>query len=202
MVLKASTEARTPRGAPQPHMKPQLPPTINLEFLPPVQPITVLPLPLPWKPERGAAQSYERIREQARLQAKTIFGELQRRYPGRFADGQLRTLQRKVRQWRATDGPPKEVFVYLASPAYLAEHPVNQARRAAGKKTATQIWLWGQGKAPSLVSIATSDYPTPAARPLNSTLDCRRIGAVFALEQPDWRHSLSRVVTALEGVAA
>src|SRR5437899_7910507 len=28
------------------------------------------------------------------LQAKTIFGELQRRYPGRFADSQLRTLQR------------------------------------------------------------------------------------------------------------
>jgi hypothetical protein len=30
--------------------------------------LAVLPLPLPWKPERGAAQSYERIRKQARLQ--------------------------------------------------------------------------------------------------------------------------------------
>jgi 2,3-bisphosphoglycerate-independent phosphoglycerate mutase len=30
------------------------------------------------------------------------------------------------------------------------EHPVNQARRAAGKRPATQIWLWGQGRAPSL----------------------------------------------------
>jgi predicted RecB family nuclease len=27
-----------------------------------------LPLPLPWKPERGAAESYDRIREQARIQ--------------------------------------------------------------------------------------------------------------------------------------
>src|SRR5260370_1010421 len=36
------------------------------------------------------------------------------------------------------------------SKAVLAEHPVNQARRAAGKKAATQVWLWGQGKAPSL----------------------------------------------------
>jgi hypothetical protein len=44
------------------------------------------------------------------LQAKTIFQELQRRYPGRFADGQLRTLQRHIRQWRAEVGPPKEVF--------------------------------------------------------------------------------------------
>jgi hypothetical protein len=44
------------------------------------------------------------------LQAKTIFRELQRRYPGRFQQGQLRTLQRRVRQWRALAGPPREVF--------------------------------------------------------------------------------------------
>jgi uncharacterized protein len=30
--------------------------------------LAVLPLPLPWKPERGAAESYDRIREQARIQ--------------------------------------------------------------------------------------------------------------------------------------
>jgi len=50
------------------------------------------------------------LEEQPGLQAKTIFGDLQQRYPGRFADGQLRTLQRKVRRWRATAGPAKEVF--------------------------------------------------------------------------------------------
>jgi hypothetical protein len=44
------------------------------------------------------------------LQAKTIFADLQRRYPGRFADGQLRTLQRHSRRWRALSGPAKEVF--------------------------------------------------------------------------------------------
>ena len=44
------------------------------------------------------------------LEAKTLFEDLQRRYPGRFSDGQLRTLQRKVRRWRALEGPPKEVF--------------------------------------------------------------------------------------------
>ena len=36
----------------------------------------------------------------------------------------------------------------------LAAHPVNQARRAAGKRPATQVWLWGQGKAPSLRPFA------------------------------------------------
>ena len=44
------------------------------------------------------------------LEAKTIFAALQRKYPERFADGQLRTLQRKVKHWRATEGPPQEVY--------------------------------------------------------------------------------------------
>jgi 2,3-bisphosphoglycerate-independent phosphoglycerate mutase len=32
----------------------------------------------------------------------------------------------------------------------LRDHPVNRARIAAGKKPATQIWLWGQGRAMTL----------------------------------------------------
>ena len=31
---------------------------------------------------------------------KALFVGLQQRYPGRFVDGQLRTLQRRVRDWR------------------------------------------------------------------------------------------------------
>jgi transposase len=45
-----------------------------------------------------------------RLEAKTIFEELERRRPGQFEPGQLRTLQRHVREWRAHRGPAKEVF--------------------------------------------------------------------------------------------
>jgi hypothetical protein len=45
-----------------------------------------------------------------RLQAKTLFADLRRRFPGRFADGQLRTLQRRLKRWRAENGPAKEVF--------------------------------------------------------------------------------------------
>jgi hypothetical protein len=44
------------------------------------------------------------------LQAKTLFQELQRRYPGQFQDGQLRAFQRKVKAWRALEGPPREVY--------------------------------------------------------------------------------------------
>lgn len=44
------------------------------------------------------------------LEAKTLFEDLQRRFPGRFADGQIRTLQRRVKAWRALEGPGKEIF--------------------------------------------------------------------------------------------
>jgi hypothetical protein len=45
-----------------------------------------------------------------RLLAKTLFADLQRRFPGRFANGQLRTLQRRLKCWRAENGPAKEIF--------------------------------------------------------------------------------------------
>jgi hypothetical protein len=51
-----------------------------------------------------------RIHVNPGLQAKTLFEDLQRRFPGDFQDGQLRTLQRKIKHWRATHGPDKEIF--------------------------------------------------------------------------------------------
>jgi 2,3-bisphosphoglycerate-independent phosphoglycerate mutase len=36
------------------------------------------------------------------------------------------------------------------SAAWLAGHPVNAARVAAGKRPATHVWLWGVGRAPSM----------------------------------------------------
>lgn len=44
------------------------------------------------------------------LEAKTVFEELQRRDPGKYEEGQLRTLQRRIKGWRAVKGPSKEVF--------------------------------------------------------------------------------------------
>lgn len=52
----------------------------------------------------------EKLDANAGLEAKTLFADLQRRYPGRFADGQLRTFQRRVKAWRAREGPAREVF--------------------------------------------------------------------------------------------
>lgn len=35
----------------------------------------------------------------------------------------------------------------------LAHHPVNEARRAAGKPAATSVWFWGQGKRPAVPTL-------------------------------------------------
>ena len=45
-----------------------------------------------------------------RLQVLTLFKALCRRHPGRFQPGQLRTLQRRVREWRVQYGPDSEVY--------------------------------------------------------------------------------------------
>ena len=68
-----------------------------------------------WRTREDSFQEmWEEVRSKlelnAGLQAKTLFKDLQRRHPGKFQDGQLRTLQRRVKEWRALEGPPKEVF--------------------------------------------------------------------------------------------
>jgi hypothetical protein len=52
----------------------------------------------------------EKLELDSGLQAKTLFADLQREHPGAFPEGQLRTLQRRLKVWRALKGPPKEVF--------------------------------------------------------------------------------------------
>lgn len=44
------------------------------------------------------------------LEATTLLEWLEARHPGRFGPGQLRTLQRRLREWRALHGPPREVY--------------------------------------------------------------------------------------------
>ena len=41
-----------------------------------------------------------------------------------------------------------------ASREIFAEHPINQVRRDLGEMAATQVWLWGEGRQPSLQPFA------------------------------------------------
>jgi dTDP-4-dehydrorhamnose reductase len=43
---------------------------------------------------------------------------------------------------------------------------------------------------PRLVPIPSSDYPTPARRPLNSRLDSGKLARVFGIRLPDWGRAL------------
>ncbi len=68
-----------------------------------------------WRTRRNPFEAaWEQIKELLEanpgLEAKTIFEYLQRRNPGEYQDGQLRTLQRRLKYWRAVEGPAKEVF--------------------------------------------------------------------------------------------
>jgi dTDP-4-dehydrorhamnose reductase len=48
-----------------------------------------------------------------------------------------------------------------------------------------------QGKpCANLLPIPSSDYPTPAVRPLNSCLDCSRLQREWGVRQPDWQIAL------------
>lgn len=49
-------------------------------------------------------------------------------------------------------------------------------------------------KVEEIAPIKTSEYPTPAIRPLNSRLDCGQLRARFGLALPDWRVGVARML--------
>ena len=51
-----------------------------------------------------------------KLKATTIIEWLEEKFPGRFSASQLRTLQRRLQDWRALNGPDQEVY-------FPQEHP-------------------------------------------------------------------------------
>lgn len=54
------------------------------------------------------------------------------------------------------------------------------------------------GLAVQIEDIPTSDYPTPAHRPLNSRLECGRIADFYGVRQPDWKAGLADVLAELK----
>ncbi len=50
----------------------------------------------------------------------------------------------------------------------------------------------------TVTDIPSSDFPTPAKRPLNSRLDCATLLSDFGITPPDWTAGLTRVIAQLE----
>jgi hypothetical protein len=56
------------------------------------------------------------------LQGTTLFGLLCERHPGRYQEGQLRSLQRQIASWRMQHGPEREVmFPQVHEPGRMAQ---------------------------------------------------------------------------------
>jgi hypothetical protein len=144
-------------------------------------------LPSENRPERTwrtRKDPFERVWEEIRelvdgnpgLEAKTIFEALQRKYPGEFGDGQLRTLQRRLKRWRATEGPGREVF-------FVQRHvPGRLGEAAMSDPTVTQ----GRPR-PYGLHLAVTDHPgivEDAAHTIQQSLSLRT-AAAFAISQPE-----------------
>ena len=62
------------------------------------------PFTADWETVRGM------LEDASTLEGKALFEWLMEQHPGRYQPGQVRSFQRKIKQWRATEGPDKEVF--------------------------------------------------------------------------------------------
>ncbi len=51
----------------------------------------------------------------------------------------------------------------------------------------------------AIAAVPTSEFPTPARRPLNSRLDTRRLRASFGLHLPPWQQGVERMLTEVLG---
>ena len=54
------------------------------------------------------------------------------------------------------------------------------------------------GRAPEIEAIATSDYPTPARRPANTSLNLAALEGIFDISTPAWAVGLHRVIARLK----
>lgn len=88
----------------------------------------------------------------------------------------------------------------------LAQAMVNGQQGGTYHYTGTPATSWAgfareifalAGRNVTVTGIPTADYPTPAARPLNSRLDCAKLVTDFGISQPQWQAGLAGVLQQL-----
>ena len=70
-----------------------------------------------------------------------------------------------------------------------ASFVIEQARSAGQQLAVKQI-----------TAIPSAEYPTPARRPLNSRLDCRKLRDSFGLHLSDWQTGVARMLNETQGL--
>jgi dTDP-4-dehydrorhamnose reductase len=81
----------------------------------------------------------------------------------------------------------------LADPALTGTYHVSGGPDVSWADFAREIFAQA-GIACEVVDIPTTDYPTPAARPLNSRMDNSSFETAFGLPRPDWRAGLKDIL--------
>lgn len=121
----------------------------------------------------------------------------------------MRTLARERDELRIVDdqfGAPTWARIVAESTALCAVQLLRDHERADAKSGIYHLSCDGQtswfgfaqaifespaDRAPRLIPIASSEYPTPARRPANSTLDHSKLTRAFGLAPVHWRHALA-----------
>lgn len=119
------------------------------------------------------------------LQAKALFEHLLVVRPGRYEPGQVRTFQRRVKRWRATCGPDKEVF-------FAQQHPPGDAMQADFTH-ATELGITIAGEAYEhllcnvVLPVSNWQWATPCLSESLAALRSGVQGALFELGRvPKW----------------
>lgn len=73
----------------------------------------------PFEPEDWALAK-QMLWDAPELESKALFTHIAAQRPGRYEPGQLRSFQRRVKRWRATECPDKTVF-------FAQDHPPGEA---------------------------------------------------------------------------
>jgi len=81
--------------------------------------------------------------------------------------------------------PSRGIYHFAGQPATSWAAFAREVFRQAGRST-------------EVSDIPTSDYPTPAARPLNSRLDCAGLETDFGIKAPVWTQGLAEVLKDLK----
>ena len=126
----------------------------------------------------------ERLEAAPTLEGRALFEDLLKRQPGRYDAGQLRTFQRRVKEWRAAKGPEKEVFF-----------PQSHRPGEAGQTDFTTLVGWAS-RSPASLSLtccATSCCRTRTGSGPRCAIRsrCWRCGAAFSRPCFDWGGFLS-----------
>jgi dTDP-4-dehydrorhamnose reductase len=98
-----------------------------------------------------------------------------------------------LRRWAGTNAKPTGIY-HLTASGETSWHGF-AAAAIDGLRSCRPEINWAR-----LIPISTAEYPTPAARPKNSRLDCDKLERDFGVRLPDWKQSLAKVLEEMQPV--